>query len=236
MEPSRTKIIACEVLIKEILDFMPPGMEHEAIDVGLHVNPHSLRQALKECIERAADTVDTIVLGYGLCSKAVEGLSSVRSKIVVPRVDDCIGILLGSREAHRSESLREPGTYYLTRGWVDAGKHLFEEYRYMEKRFGPKKAMKLMDTMLKHYTRLAFIKTGPEKDLDRYLEYCHRIAQQFGLRLEEIAGSVALVEKMIFGPWDEEFVVVLPGREIPLEEWLRDPQPSVPSDSSGGPQ
>jgi hypothetical protein len=102
----------------------------------------------------------------------------------------------------------------------------------MEKRFGPEKARRLMDTMLKHYTRLAFIRTGREKDLDRYLEYCHGIAQQFGLRLEEIAGSAALVEKMIFGPWDEEFVMVPPGREISYEEWLRYPQPSCTVDSS----
>src|SRR5208283_67261 len=234
MEPSRTKIIACEVLIKEILDFMPPGMEYEALDVGLHVNPQALKQTLKESIERSADTVETIILGYGLCSRAVEGLSSAGSTIVVPRVDDCIGILLGSREAYRSESLREPGTYYLTRGWVDAGKHLFEEYHHMEKRFGPEKARRLMDTMLKHYTRLAFIRTGRDKDLDRYLDYCHGIAQQFGLRLEEITGSAALVEKMIFGPWDEEFVMVPPGREISYEEWLRYPEPPCTVHSGDG--
>ena len=232
MEPSKTKIIACEVLIEEMLEFMPAGMDYEALDVSLHVNPQSLKQALKGSIERSADTVETIILGYGLCSRAVEGLGSVRSTIVVPRVDDCIGILLGSREAHRSEMLREPGTYYLTRGWVDAGKHIFEEYEHMERRFGSEKARKLMDTMLNHYTRLAFIKTGQEKDLDRYLEYCHRTAQRFGLRVEEISGSLTLLQKMIFGPWDEVFITVRPGQEIPYEEWLRDPQPSLPANSN----
>ncbi len=108
---------------------MPPDMEHEALDVGLHVNPQSLKRALRESIENSADTFDTIILGYGLCSRAVEGLGSSSSTLVVPRVDDCIGILLGSREAHRSETLREPGTYYLSRGWIDTGKHLFEEVR-----------------------------------------------------------------------------------------------------------
>jgi hypothetical protein len=229
MEPSRTKVIGCEVLMREILPFMPPGMEHEALDVGLHVNPQSLKRALQESIEHSADTIETIILGYGLCSRAVEGLGSARSTIVVPRMGDCIGILLSSREAHQTEVLREPGTYYLTRGWIDAGKHLFEEYNYMEKRFGPEKARRLMDTMLKHYTRLAFVRTGQEGDIDRYLEYCDRTAQRFGLRLEEIAGSVALMEKMIFGPWDEEFVLVQPGQAVTYEGWFRDPKPRVSS-------
>ena len=222
MELPRTKVIACEVLIQEMLPFIPPGMEYETLDVGLHVNPQLLKRALKESIERSADTIDTIILGYGLCSRAVEGLGSVSSTLVVPRVDDCIGILLGSREAHRSEALREPGTYYLSRGWIDTGKHLFEEYEHMEKRFGPCKARSLMATMLKHYTRIAFVKTGQEKDLDRYLDYCHRTAWRFGLRSEEIVGSIALVEKIILGPWDEELVTVRPGQEIPYEQWLRD--------------
>ena len=90
----------------------------------------------------------------------------------------------------------------------------------------------MMGTMLKHYTRLAFVRTGREGDVDRYLEYCHRTAQRFGLRLEEIAGSVALVEKMIFGPWDEEFVLVQSGQTIPYEGWFRDPEPRASSSSS----
>lgn len=234
MEPSRTKVIACEVLIHDMLPLMPPGMEYESLDVGLHVNPQSLKRALQESIAHSTDTIETIILGYGLCSRALEGLGSASSTLVAPRVDDCIGILLGSREAHRSEVLREPGTYYLTRGWIDAGKHLFEEYEYMEKRFGTVRARTLIDTMLKHYTRLGFIRTGQEKNLDRYLQYCRTTAQRFGLRLEEIPGSVSLVEKMIFGPWGEEFVVVPPGQEIPYEEWLGDPQPSAPVTQAWG--
>jgi len=232
MSASRTKVIACEVLIHEMLRFMPSGMEHESLDVGLHANPQSLKQALKEAIERSADTVDRIILGYGLCSRALEGLRSGSSTLIAPRVDDCIGILLGSREAHRAEILREPGTYYLTQGWIDSGKHLFVEYEYMRARFGPQRAEKLMNAMLRHYTRLAFVKTGSEEDLDRYLEYCDGVAHRFGLRLEEIRGSIALVKKMIVGPWDEDFVVALPGQEIPYEEWLRDPQPEVTSHAS----
>jgi hypothetical protein len=208
-----------------MLDFMPPGMEHEALDVSLHVNPQLLRQTLQAAIDGTGDRVDTIILGYGLCSRAVEGLGSERYRIVLPRVDDCIGIIMGSREAHRSEVFKEPGTYYLTRGWIDAGKHIFKEFDHMAKRFGTDRARRLMDTMLRHYTRLAFVRTGNEGNLDRYLEYCRRTAARFGLRLEEISGSAALLEKLIFGPWGKEFVIVHPGQEVPYEEWLCDPEP-----------
>lgn len=34
------------------------------------------------------------------------------------------------------------------------------------------------------------------------------------MRFEEIEGSPALVQKMVSGPWDDEFVVVAPGQTV----------------------
>ena len=69
----------------------------------------------------AAPKVGTIILGYGLCSRAVVGLRAEGCTLVVPRVDDCIAIFLGSGDAYRTQHCSEPGTYYLTKGWIEAG-------------------------------------------------------------------------------------------------------------------
>jgi len=71
----------------------------------------------------------------------------------------------------------------------------------------------MIGLMLKHYTRLAFIDTG-QHEQERYREYTRRAAAQFNLRYEEIPGSTALIKKMLFGPWDDDFVVVQPGQTI----------------------
>ena len=68
---------------------------------------------------------------------------------------------------------------------------------------------------------MAFINTG-QYEIERYQDYSRQTAQKFGLRYEEIEGSPALVEKMIFGPWDEEFVVVPPGGIISYQDFARD--------------
>ena len=60
--------------------------------------------------------------------------------------------------------------------------------------------------------RLAFINTGAY-DIERYREYARRAAERFDLRYEEIAGAPSLVEKLLYGPWDEECVVVPRGRD-----------------------
>jgi hypothetical protein len=65
---------------------------------------------------------------------------------------------------------------------------------------------------------LAFINTG-QYEIERYREYSQKTAERFNLRFEEIDGSPALVKKMIFGPWDEEFVVVSPGQTVEYKDF-----------------
>ena len=59
--------------------------------------------------------------GYGLCSQGVIGVRANDCTLVVPRVDDCIAIFLGSASAYKKQSRTEPGTYYLTKGWIEVG-------------------------------------------------------------------------------------------------------------------
>ncbi|MBI2954307.1 MAG: DUF1638 domain-containing protein [Chloroflexi bacterium] len=209
---SRVKVLGCATIVEALRPRLPAEVTCETLDFGLHVQPSNLRTALQQAID-ASEHHDVIVLGYGLCSMAVIGLVSRSSTLVVPRVDDCIGLFLGSRRAYREQARNQPGTYYLTKGWIDVGDTPFAEYERVAAKHGPERARRVMDAYLRHYTRLVLINTG-EEDRDQYQAYARRSAARFGLSYEEISGSTALVEKLIHGPWDEEFVVVPPGRAI----------------------
>ena len=215
----RTKVIACATVIEEMLPLLPPGVEHQVLDFGLHVNPESLKRALQDAIDASAPQTDTIVLGYGLCSQAVVGLRANGCTLVVPRVDDCIAIFLGSGAAYRQQHHVEPGTYYLTKGWIEAGDGPFAEHDRLVVRYGQEKAAWVTQQMLKNYTRLVLINTG-QYELEHYRAYARRTAARFGLRYEEIPGSTTLIRKMVYGPWDDEFVVVPPGQTIRHEHFL----------------
>ncbi len=217
---SRRKLIACATVIEEILPFLPPDLPYEILDFGLHLRPNSLKVALQEKVDQASQGADVLLLGYGLCSMAVVGLHSTSATLVIPRLDDCIGIFLGSDAAYKAQAEREPGTYYLTKGWIEAGDSPFAEHQRLVERYGAEKAMRLTKLILNHYTRLAFINTG-QYEIERYRAYARENAAQFGLRFEEIGGSPALVHKLVFGPWDEDFVVVPPGKTVQYEDFVR---------------
>jgi hypothetical protein len=199
-----------------MLPLLPQGAECETLDFGLHVNPEKLKKTLQEKID--ASEKGTILLGYGLCSRAVVGLRSETCSLVVPRVDDCISIFLGSREAYLRQMKAEPGTYYLTKGWIEAGDNLFGSYHQMVERYGPEQAERLIKRMLQNYTRLVFINTG-KYQVEHYREYSKQMASRYDLRFEEITGSPTLVAEMINGPWDGDFVVVPPGQAISYEDF-----------------
>jgi hypothetical protein len=173
---------------------------------------------LQEKVNEASQNADVLLLGYGLCSMAVVNLHATTATLVIPRVDDCISIFLGSGSAYKQQARQEPGTYYLTKGWIEVGDSPFEEYKRLVEKYGEEKSKRMIGLMLKNYTRLAFINTG-QYEIERYQAYAQRTADQFGLRYEEIAGSSALVKKLVFGPWDEEFVVVPPGQTVRYEDF-----------------
>lgn len=216
----RIKVIACATVIEEMMSQIPPGVEFHVLDFGLHVKPEVLRRALQEHINESADSVDTILLGYGLCSQAVVGLRANGCTLVVPKVDDCIAIFLGSEKAYKAQFRAEPGTYYMTKGWIEVGDSPFSEYDNMMERYGEDKARHLMKKMLKNYTRLALINTG-QYELERYRNYCKRAAERFGLRYEEITGSNTLIKKLLHGPWDDDFVITPPGGTITYLDFKR---------------
>ena len=219
MSQTRTKVIACATVIEEMLPLLPSGVVHQTLDFGLHVNPEELRRTLQDAVDASAAEMDTIILGYGLCSQAVIGLQANGCTLVVPQVDDCIAIFLGSRAAYRQQSRAEPGTYYLTKGWIEVGDSPFAEYDRLVERYGQAQADRVISIMLRNYSQQALINTG-QYELERYRDYARRTAARFGLRYEEIEGSTELVKKMVYGPWDDEFVVAAPGQTISYEAFF----------------
>lgn len=211
--PTRTKVIACATVIEEMLPLLPEGIATETLDFGLHLTPEKLRARLQAAIDAASAETETIILGYGLCSLAAVGLTSSTSTLIIPRVDDCIAIFLGSDAAYKTQAQQAPGTYYLTKGWIEVSDTPFTEYTRLLERYEPERAKRMIKLMLKNYTRLAFINTG-QYDQERYRAYARKMAEQFDLRYEELPGSTALIQKMISDPSEADFVIARPGEVI----------------------
>jgi hypothetical protein len=219
-DASRVKVIACATVIEEMAPRMPAEMAREVLDFGLHFRPEGLTAALQEVIDRSTG-FDTLLLGYGLCSRGVVGLRATTARLVIPRVDDCIAIFLGSRDDYKAEHAKEPGTYYLTKGWIEAKDSPLDALGELVPKYGEARAERMMRLMLKNYSRIAFIDTGAY-ELEHYREFAKENARRFDLRYEELEGRPSLVEKLLWGPWDEECVVVEQGGVVEYAAFTAD--------------
>src|SRR5512145_1646558 len=103
-------VIACRVLQSMLEQLLPPNLASQVtfLDYGLHRVPSKLTWTLQEAID-SIEPPSLVVLGYGLCGNGLNGIKAARHTLLVPRTDDCIAILLGSRRAYMHEFETEPG-------------------------------------------------------------------------------------------------------------------------------
>lgn len=207
------RIIACESVAASLRRYLPADEKITVLEFGLHDSPEKLKSALQAEIDAAGEDVDTIILGYGLCSNALLGISGGRGTLVVPRVHDCISLFLGSREEYARQAAAQPGTYYLTRSWIEAKKDPYTEYLAFRERYGKEKADFIMDQYYSHYTRIAFIPEAEEhSEGDR--AFSRHVADELGLAFEELPASDEVFRKLAGGRWDEDFIVLPPGKAL----------------------
>jgi hypothetical protein len=218
LNPATCKLIACATVIEEMRLLMPPELNYEVLDFGLHSNPERLQQALQIAIDTTATSIDTILLGFGMCAKATVGLKAGNRTLVIPKADDCITIFLGSVAHYHHQQRNEPGTLYLTKGWIESGTPLDEQREIMAKKYGEERAGFLFKKMLQGYKRLVFIDTG-NYELDQYRSRSQEIAKRLDLRYEEIKGDNNLVKALLNGSWDEDFIVAPPGHTVTLSDF-----------------
>ncbi len=185
---------------EELEGLVPKETEMVSLEFGLHQSPDELRSKLQEEIDRTRD-VDAILLGYGLCSMGTVGLSSSHCRLVIPHTHDCIGIFLGSNQKYEEQFQHEPGTYYLTKGWINHVGDPYTVFLKWQKKYGTAKARFCLKKTFGNYTRLAFIQTG-KGDQTQYIAHARKVARKLGLRFEKIEGRRSILKKMISEEWD----------------------------------
>lgn len=213
----RPAIVACRVFepeLRRVLEETGEGAELRLLPQALHRTPSRLPALLQEAIDAAAATASRIVLGYGLCSNGVLGVTAPETGLIVPRCHDCISLFLGSPERYRTLFRERPGTYYLTPGWVQHGDDPLGILAENAARYGEEKARWIQEEEFRNYTHIALIDTGVG-DLPALRARARENAAALGKRYLEIPGSLDLFRQLIHGPYPaERFIRLGPGERL----------------------
>ncbi|MBE3072914.1 MAG: DUF1638 domain-containing protein [Acidobacteria bacterium] len=224
MEERPVALVGCRVLQSAVEACGLGDVRATFLEYGLHRTPSLLRGALQRHLDGLAEP-SVVLMAYGLCGNGVQGLQAGRHTLVFPRCHDCIAMLLGSHDAYMREFTTAPGTYFLSKGWLECGSHPLREYEEYVTTRGEKMARWLIDQLYHNYTRVAFV--GAERqDFVDYGPRARQVAEFLGASYVELEGSDRLIRRLLDTPRtleerDPEVVVVRAGDEVAQAAFLR---------------
>ena len=212
------RLIACPAVLGEMAEGATDGVDCRTLEAQLHLSPERLKEAMRAAVADADTPGATIVIGYGLCSNAVLGLKTEHATLVVPRVDDCIAMMLGSNEAFAAQAQKAVGTYYLAKAYLEECDTILSDHEKLVEKRGAERAEQMMRMLLAHYTRIVLIDTG-RYDLEPYRARVADFAERFDLAVEEVPGTTRIVDALVVAGWGDDFVVAPPGHELTLADF-----------------
>lgn len=221
---AQTLVIACGSLQPEMeaLRKEAPDIRVVYMDQNLHRAPNKMKIVLQDAIIQETDDAERVVLGYGLCANGIVGIKAPKQGLYIPKAHDCIALFMGSREAYNDAFKKRPGTYYLTKSWIENKKDPLGlmENEYTE-RVGAEDAAWSIKQELKNYSHIAFINTGVG-DSKKYRERAKENARFLNLEFIEIDASKGFLMNILTGPYDNEnFIFFKPGQKVTQEKFLK---------------
>lgn len=117
--------ICCGVLTDEIkAALLKTGVDGEIINISehLHIEPEKLKTEIQKTLDELSNEYKAIVLVFGLCGGALNGIKTNKNTIIVPKVHDCISFFLGSAKKYSTLFSQYGGkAYWFTKSFLKQG-------------------------------------------------------------------------------------------------------------------
>lgn len=183
-----------------------------------HEEPAMMRQHILDTLASLPAEVDTVLVAMGFCGGSWDSILADR-RIVIPRVDDCISLLLHTDDAYHP-NLKQMGHMYTLDGDPDkfSPERMFND---LCEKHGWDGAKAIFDMMFANYRYMDIIDTGmADCYSEAFVEQIQRSADLMGCDLDYTTGSNHLLEKLMRGQWDEQFLVAEPGHAIAHKDFF----------------
>ncbi len=223
----RDVLIACETIKPEIDMILSEAGNRFAeirwLQSGLHAVTKSLHDELQKQLD-AVEEADHVVLGFGACGNSLAGLTTGRYQTIIPHVDDCISLLMGSYESKR-KALDAGSTYFLSYGWMQGDFNLARQYADCVGKHGKQIADMVYQQLMGCYKYLGILETGV-MDIESMMKETAAIADELSLEQRPLMGDPELLRSLLTGPWEDERFLCVGSNSVVDMDMLRIPASS----------
>lgn len=212
-----TVILVCTSLvdyIDEAQRSQGTGYPVVTVDKSYHKEPEQMKRAVIETINALNPQFDTVLVAMGFCGGSWDHVS-VNKRVVIPRVDDCVSLLLHTDDGYHP-NLKETGHLYMYE--KDPDSFLIETMMDecpVDEEYKTLGADTLFQMFFSGYGHLDIVDTGfNDCYTEEYAIKAQAQADKLHAALDYVQGSNLLLEKLVSGRWDEQFLVAEPGQVI----------------------
>jgi len=174
-----------------------------------HRDPEEMREHVISALEGLDPEVETVLVSMGFCGGSWDKVK-VPCRVVIPRVDDCISLLLQTTDEPVSNLKKQDHLYVKDK---DPFKENFKSiFDHLTKDIDEETKKRYHEDWMRYYREIDIIET--EINDSRRPEYAAAVKADADWLLAEMAyvpGGTHLLEKLISGNWDEQFMVFEPG-------------------------
>ena len=184
------------------------------VEKANHKEPEQMKALVAKMIDDLPADVDTVLVATGFCGGLWDHVTATR-RLVIPRVDDCVSAVLHMDDEYHP-NLKEPYHLYMFEDDPDSFgvDQMMREYSNDEDLKNWSQA-ELFKMFFAGYNYLDIIDTGINDCYnEEYVMKAQENADKFGAELGYVTGSNLLMEKLVSGRWDEQFIVAEPGKLI----------------------
>lgn len=174
-----------------------------------HRDPAEMREHVIEALNELDPDVDTVLVSMGFCGGSWDKVK-VPVRVVIPRVDDCVSLLLQTTDEPVSD-LKKPDHLYIKD--KDPKNMSFKGiFEHMTKDIDEETKKRYHEDWKRYYNEIDIIET--EVYDSRKPEYAETVkidADWLEAEMKYVPGGTYLLEKLFTGRWDEQFKVMEPG-------------------------
>ena len=182
------------------------------LDERLHRDPKLMRRAVLDALEDLPESVETVLVSMGFCGGSWADVPA-RQRLVMPRADDCVSILLHTKDRHGFD-LKEKGHLYVkcSDPKTASFKGIFER---MTESVDENVRRRYHRQWQESYSHIDVIHAGIyDCDSPDYLAPVREDALFLDAEVGMVPGSNTVLEKLLSGQWDDCFCVFEPGETV----------------------
>ena len=234
----KLKLICCEVFFR--MACLTASQSENTVDLEFtplkaHTEADDLRSKIQAAIDRTeaeGGDYDAIVLGFGLCGNSVAGIKARNLKLVIPRAHDCCTIFLGSRHKFVQNFGDRLSAKWSSHGYLERTGDYFggtelaksygfsREYDELVEQYGEENAQFVWETLhpkLPDQDKI-YIRVEPFELFGFFEKFQQKVREEAEdgqePKIQVLDGSIRLMSKLLNGEWDDEYLVVQPGKSI----------------------